>query len=135
MTRLRGWWFIRTLAMVALAGCGGAMTNPTQRVQGAEEAIAAARGAGASTSPVAELHLRLAEEQYGQARALLAKREDHAAFGAALLLSRAQVDAQLALALTREDEARIEAHGVPRPHPRDHLQGQSVSVEQPHASA
>lgn len=75
-------------------------------------AIAAARGAqavGAEHVPRAALQLKLADEQIAQAR-LMMQRGDHER--ADYMTLRAYNDAELALALAREDMARRRAEQV-----------------------
>jgi hypothetical protein len=70
------------------------------------DAQAASRGAqelGAQRHPQAHLHLRLAEEQINDAKAAMADDENERA---ATLLNRARADAELAVALAREESAR-----------------------------
>jgi hypothetical protein len=70
------------------------------------EAIASVRGAeeiGAEQVPIAALQLQLAREQIAKARALMAEGENEPAYYQAL---RAAHDAELAIALVRETEAR-----------------------------
>lgn len=72
-------------------------------------AIAAARGAqeaGASRVPRAALHLKLAEEQVAQARDMM---EDGKNKRADFMTLRAYNDAELALALARQDVAQKRA--------------------------
>jgi hypothetical protein len=72
-------------------------------------AIAAARGAqeaGAQQVPQAALHLKLADEQIGQARQMMQKGDNERADYMTL---RAYNDAELALAIAREDAARKRA--------------------------
>lgn len=93
------------IAAAAAAGCGGA--SPPLRAQA--ETLAAVRSAedvGASRSPEASYHLELANEQVAQAEQLIARgrMED-----AERTLERAKADAELAIALSREAEARADA--------------------------
>jgi hypothetical protein len=75
-------------------------------------AIAAVRGAeevGAEEIPQAALALQLAREEIAKARALMAEEENEPAYYLAL---RATSDADLALALVREEQARKEAEAA-----------------------
>jgi len=72
----------------------------------AEGAIRAAQEVGASKVPQAQLHVRLAQEQVDKAKALM---QDGDNKRAEMLLLRAQSDAELAVALAREDSAKNEA--------------------------
>jgi hypothetical protein len=66
--------------------------------------IRAAEEVGATHVPQAALHLQLAKEQFAAAKAERSDRDR-----AARLLARAQVDAELALALARTESERSEA--------------------------
>jgi hypothetical protein len=92
-------WAIASVA--ACAACGG-YTVPAQHVTGAQTAIAAARGGGAAGDPQANLHLRLAEDQYSNARGLMRKGDGKEAD---LMLLRSQADAQLAQSLAQKSTA------------------------------
>jgi hypothetical protein len=61
---------------------------------------------GAQKNPKAQLHLKLSEEQLGQAKAAM---DDGDNKSADMLLTRAKADAELAIALTRESNAKITA--------------------------
>jgi Domain of unknown function (DUF4398) len=93
------------LVALSLAGCGST-TLPQAKVVAAQSEIKAAETIGAPSNPRAALHLKLAREA-------LAAADAHAADGeekeANLALQRSQLDAQLAVALTQEAEARREA--------------------------
>ena len=56
--------------------------------------------------PEAKLHLKLAQDQYDQAKKLVADGENNRA---ALVLMRAEADAELAHALAREYNLKVEA--------------------------
>jgi hypothetical protein len=98
----------RSIAFGALAlnACTSSAYVPASHVLDTQNAIGAADGAGAAQSPQADLHLRLAREQYASARRLMKR---GAAAQADALLLRAQADAQLALSLARESSAQAEA--------------------------
>lgn len=98
-TRL-GWAF----AFVAL-GCGSSPV-PVEKMASSEAAIRAAREMGAPDEPKAALHLRLAQEQLEQAKALSKEGDNERA---ETVLMRAQSDAELALALAREKKSKTEA--------------------------
>lgn len=75
-------------------------------LQHSAAALHAAQAAQAEASPLAALHLRLAQKQLGQAERLYAEGHPHRAM---YLLGRAEADAQLALALVQEAAARAHA--------------------------
>jgi hypothetical protein len=99
-------FFLKTsMAALCLAGACATTSNAPGAVQtlAAEDSAAAIRGAeevGAAHSPAAALHLQLAKEQFERARKLTSP-DDRALSGRLMLRSRA--DADLALALARED--------------------------------
>ncbi|HXN32426.1 MAG TPA: DUF4398 domain-containing protein [Polyangiaceae bacterium] len=92
-------------AALALSACAASYV-PASHVLGAQSAIAAADGAGAAQNPQADLHLRLAREQYSSAQRLI---KQGATAQADAMLLRAQADAQLSLSLAREASAQTEA--------------------------
>lgn len=74
-----------------------------------QAAISAAEAAGAGQPGRAALHLRLAREQLADAQKLIQAGEDERA---AMLLERARADAELSLALAREQRAAAEARAA-----------------------
>jgi len=98
-------WSLAFVLVVAALGCGGA-PKPEARIASSQGAIRGAEEAGARGVPQATLHLKLAEEQRGQALEQVKKGDNHRAD---LLLARAEADAELALALSREATAKAEA--------------------------
>ena len=87
---------------VIASGCAGSQTPPTQLMADVQSANRSAAELGAQNHPQAKLHLKLAEEQLNQAKVALENDEDERAEG---LLMRAKADAELAVALAREDTA------------------------------
>jgi hypothetical protein len=69
----------------------------------AQAAYRAAKEAGAEQDPQAQLHLKLAEEQFAKAKTLLDQEENRRAD---FLLIRSKADAELALAIAEERESR-----------------------------
>lgn len=100
---------IRCLAVLALlaagAGCASA-APPSERLASSEAAIRSAKEVGANGVPAAALYLTVAQEELDKARAEIKDGDNKSA---EMILSRAQADAELALALTRENAARNEA--------------------------
>jgi hypothetical protein len=86
-------------------GCAGT-APPTQQMADVQSANRGATELGAQKNPRAELHLKLAEEQLDLARKAVADDENERATS---LLMRAKADAELAVALTREDNAKVQA--------------------------
>jgi len=93
------------LFLSVCAGCGGAPA-PTERMASSEAAIRGAKEVGADGVPKASLYLKLSEEQVAKAKAMMADGDNERAD---LVLQRAQADAELALALARENTAKNEA--------------------------
>jgi hypothetical protein len=85
--------------------CAASFPAPTQRLADAESAMRSAREVGADSQPVAKLEVKLAEEQIAQARILITSGDNKRAD---FLLMRARADAELALALAREQNAGVE---------------------------
>ncbi len=93
-------------ASTFVMGCGGSYPVPTQRMAEAQSAQRSAQELGADKQPVAQLHLKLAESQIAKANTIL-KEEDNRR--ADFMLIRAKADAELALALAREQKSKTEA--------------------------
>jgi high-affinity K+ transport system ATPase subunit B len=98
-------WKTLAVSAVVAAGCGGAAL-PADRLAAAEATTRGAAEIGAEQTPQASLHLKMARDQIGQAKALIKDGDNDRA---GYVLSRAEVDAELALALTRETVAQAEA--------------------------
>jgi hypothetical protein len=94
-----------TLTIVTATGCGGGDV-PAKQMAETEAAIRASSEVGAENNPQASLHLKLAKDRYEQAQALSKDGEQEAA---ALALQKAEIDAELALALTRKEQAAAKA--------------------------
>jgi hypothetical protein len=89
-------------------GCGPGI--PTDRISAAQGAIRAAKEVGANKAPPdALLHLRFAREGMGRARRLVADGDNTRAEWALLC---AEADAELALQLARETQAKEAAQKV-----------------------
>ena len=93
------------VAFVALLGCASTPA-PTERMATAEASIRGAQEVGATGSPQAALHLRLAQEQLAKAKGLIASGDNEAADR---MLLRARADGELALALARANTAQVAA--------------------------
>jgi uncharacterized protein YqfA (UPF0365 family) len=85
--------------------CGGSMPEPKQPLADAESASRSAREVGADNEPAAKLHVKLADEQITKAKSLIADGDNERA---TYLLIRARADAELALALAREQSALVD---------------------------
>lgn len=96
------------LVFMLCAAC--ATTNqPNEKAASSAAAVRAAEEVGATHSPTAALHLQLAKEQFEHAGQM--KHPDDRA-RADRMLMRAQVDAELALALARSETEKAEAQGA-----------------------
>lgn len=104
---MRSVLIVASLAFAA-AGCGST-TPPAKDITQAESSVRAAEEVGAARIPAAALHLKMAKDQIAVAEKLIAKDEMELAQEA---LRRASLDAELAVALSREDETRREAVDV-----------------------
>ena len=93
---------LATIALIITAGCGGHYPPPADHLASAIAAARAAREAGAPNVPRAALQLTLAEEQIAQARQMMQSGSNERADYMTL---RAYNDAELALALARENTA------------------------------
>ena len=92
------------LAVPFVWACGASMPEPKQPLADAESASRSARELGADAQPAAKLYARLANEQIGDAKALIAQDEHERA---TYVLVRARADAELAVALAREQNALV----------------------------
>lgn len=93
------------VALLVLTGCATAAL-PAERLTSLEASIRSADEVAAGQQPQASLHVRLAEEELATARKLA---KDGDADRAELFLQMADVDAALALALTRAADAKHDA--------------------------
>ena len=101
MTRLP----FTALALLGLCACA-TISLPPERLAKSQATIESADAVGASKNPQAALHMQLAQEGIAKAQQL-AKQGD--APRALLFLDRAQADADLALALARQQDANVDA--------------------------
>ncbi len=99
---------IAVITAVLASACGGAAI-PQEKLSAAEAAARAAEVGGAPNNPKAALHLKYARDQISEAKKLIEEDENEKA---AALLARAEVDAELALALARVESARAEARAA-----------------------
>jgi hypothetical protein len=93
---------------VTALGCA-TTPKPVEQLGQTEGAYRSAQEVGAQNVPQAALELKLAQEELTRANELM-KDDRNEEAGQMLLRSRA--DAELALALTREAQARSDAHGA-----------------------
>jgi hypothetical protein len=94
------WCVIAALGISVACSSG---PQPTERLVSAQAAMRAAKEVGVTGVPQAELHAQLAQEQLEKAQKLIADGENESADR---LLRRATADAELALAITREAQAK-----------------------------
>jgi hypothetical protein len=88
------------------AACASSSTTSSPKAESSSAAIRAAEEVGATHTPDAALHLQLAKEQFEHARMLTDKKDRE---WAERLRMRAQVDAELSLALARTESEKAEA--------------------------
>lgn len=93
-------------ASVVTIGCAASFPTPTQSLADAQSAERSAAELGAGTQPKAQLHLQLAQEQIAKATVAMKDGDNERANG---LLMRARADAELAIALTRDQSAAVAA--------------------------
>jgi len=93
------------LLPLLLAACGGGSTITPQQVAEPRAAVRAAETAGADADPSAKAFLTLARRQLGQAEGLM---QQGAGEAAAYPLERGRLDAELALAIVRANQAENE---------------------------
>jgi len=96
--------------LLAAIGCGGGTASVTPRTANSAAetaaAIAAAETVVTQDQPQASLYLKLAKDQLQEAQQLINKEETDKA---QLFLERATADAELALMLARESDAKEKA--------------------------
>ena len=97
---------LASLALLLVAACGSSLPPPSDRLASAEAASRSARELGADREPKAQLHLKLAAEQIDSAKKVMADGDNKRAD---LILQRASSDAELAVMLAKENDARSEA--------------------------
>lgn len=102
-------WPVILTAASAVAIVSACASSPPMRTEQSTSGIRAAEEVGAAKVPQAALHLQLAKEELERARKLAADGDREQ--GASMLL-RAQADAELALALSRENTERAEANAA-----------------------
>jgi Flp pilus assembly protein TadD len=96
-----------TFPLVALmVGACASAPPPTDKMASTEASVRTARELGADGIPTAQLHLRLADEELQKAKALSADDENE---HATTMLQRASADAELALALAKEQGTQADA--------------------------
>jgi hypothetical protein len=100
---LRSMTFAVALGFVAIVS--GCATTPLQ-TEKSTSGIRAAEEVGADKVPQASMHLLLAKEELDAAKAMSKKEQRPQAIS---MLARSEVDAELALLLSREDAQRAEA--------------------------
>lgn len=87
------------------SGCGASIPPPTQKLADAESAQRSARELGADKKTAAQLNLKLADEEIEAAKAQMKAGDNKRA---EYILLRAKADAELALTLAREHDAKTE---------------------------
>jgi hypothetical protein len=98
-------WVTVPLVFALCAGCGS-YPAPVQHMAMTQASVRAAQEAGAEKNPEAALHLKLAQEQLDQAKKLM---DDGDNKRAEMVLGRAEVDAELAVAEAHQGQTRAQA--------------------------
>ncbi|MBN2194984.1 MAG: DUF4398 domain-containing protein [Polyangiaceae bacterium] len=99
---------IAVIALGLAAGCAGSVMSPS-KLTASEASVRGAEEVGAAAEPKAGLQLKLAQDQLAEAKVLSKDGDGEAADR---MLARAQVDADLAIALAKEASAKREAELV-----------------------
>ena len=98
--------FISIVGVSMLAcGCAASFPVPAQKLADAESASRSARELGAEKKTAAQLNLKLADEEIEAAKVQMKAGDNRRAD---FILLRAKADAELALALAREHDAKVE---------------------------
>jgi hypothetical protein len=106
---MRAWFAVPLVALASLsAGCAASST-PVVELNRTDAALRAAHELGADRIPRAALHIKMAEDQRETARRFLANGEEDEASAA---LDRAASDAELAVALAKEQRAQRNAEEI-----------------------
>ncbi|HMA95677.1 MAG TPA: DUF4398 domain-containing protein [Polyangiaceae bacterium] len=98
--------FVAAASAYLVVGCGSAPPVPADQITQTEAAIRGATEVGAPSVPKAALHLKMAQDQLQTAKGLIAEEENDEA---RLVLDRARIDAELAVALAKEATLRAQA--------------------------
>jgi hypothetical protein len=106
--QIRDYLPLASLSILLAVGCGSS-APPTHQHTKSQAAIRGAEVAGADESPKAKLHLKMARDHLANAEQLIAEEEYE---DAALVLRRAEVDADLAISLAKESQARARAEDL-----------------------
>jgi hypothetical protein len=96
-------------AFLLLAACATMSTPPNERMESSSAAILAAEGGGAARSTDADRYLLLAKDQYAHAQGLPNPNDKERVDR---LLRRAQVDAELSLALAQGEDQKAAAQAA-----------------------
>jgi hypothetical protein len=98
-------WLLPGSLIACVCACGGAPV-PHDQLSAAQAAVRAAVVGGAPANAQASLHLKRANDQIIQAKALIEEDDNEKA---ANLLLRAEADADTALTMAQEQDARTKA--------------------------
>ena len=93
-------------AFLVAAGCATTSAVPSERMESSSAAILAAESGGAARGTDAEMYLRLAKDQFAYSQQLPNPKDGERVDR---LLRRAQVDAELSLALTHLGDQKATA--------------------------
>ncbi len=104
----RIWLPVTAIAFLFGSACAST-SPPSEKLETSAASIRAAEEVGATHSPDAALYLQLAKEEFGHASAMTDKNDRGRADR---MLMRAQADAELSLALARNENEKNEALGA-----------------------
>lgn len=107
---MRHLWLALVLAVISHLGCA-AVALPSKQLTDAKATIRAAAALGAANYPPAQMALERAREKVDKGEDLI---KDDELKDATMMLERAVVDAELALALTKRERAKVEADKAAR---------------------
>ena len=113
---MRSWMAVPLVALATLTTGCAASSTPVVELNRTDAALRAAQEVGAHRVPRAALHIKMAQDQREVARRFIANGEEDEASAA---LDRAVLDAELAVALAKEDRARKNA---------DEIQGRAAAL-------
>lgn len=102
---MKATWITIVVVTLAASGCGASFPVPAQKLADAESAQRSARELGADRKVTAQLPLKLAGDEIQAAKEQIKAGENRRAD---FLLIRARADAELALSLAREHDAKTE---------------------------
>jgi hypothetical protein len=108
-TKVRSWLSVALLAAPLGVGCATGGKVPNSELTSSKAAVRTAEELGADKVPAAAFHLKLAKAHLARAEQLISEGETQRA---RFVLAKASSDADLSIALAKEEPARQEAYEV-----------------------